>query len=31
MARLKRAFHATEKSQRRIARIERLLSKLEED
>ena len=31
MARLKRAFHATEKSQRRVARIERLLSKLEED
>ena len=31
MARLKRAFHATEKSQRRIARIERQLTQLEED
>ena len=31
MARLKRAFHATEKSQQRIARIERQLTKLEED
>jgi hypothetical protein len=31
MARLKRAFHATEKSQQRIARIERRLTKLEED
>jgi hypothetical protein len=31
MARLKRAFHATEKSQRRIARIERRLTQREED
>ena len=31
VARLKRAFHATEKSQRRIAQIERRLTKLEED
>jgi hypothetical protein len=31
MARLKRAFHATEKSQRRIAQIERRLTQLEED
>jgi hypothetical protein len=31
MARLKRAFHATEKFQRRIAGIERQLTKLEED
>ena len=31
MARLKRAFHATEKSQQRIARIERRLTQLEED
>jgi hypothetical protein len=31
MARLKRAFHATERRQRRIARIERQLTKLEED
>ena len=31
MARLKRAFHATEKSQRRIACIERRLTQLEED
>jgi hypothetical protein len=31
MARLKRAFHATEKYQRRIAQIERRLTQLEED
>jgi hypothetical protein len=31
MARLKRAFHATEKSQRRIAQIERRLTQPEED
>jgi hypothetical protein len=31
MARLKRAFHETERRQQRIARIERRLTKLEED
>ena len=31
MARLRRAFHATERRQQRIARIERRLTKLEED
>lgn len=31
MARLKRAFHAMEKSQARIARLERSLSRLEQD
>jgi hypothetical protein len=31
MARLKRAFHETERRQQRIARIERQLTKLKED
>jgi hypothetical protein len=31
MARLKRAFHETERRQQRIARIERRLTQLEED
>ena len=31
MARLRRAFHVVEKSQQRIARIERRLTQLEED
>jgi hypothetical protein len=30
MARLRRAFHATEKSQRRLTRLERQIARLEE-